>query len=269
MVSEDHLSLLESLGLTRNEASVYLSLLDKTESLSISEVAEGCGLPEPDANSTLIALLDKGFVKMDRNNVTAVPPEVSLFAALEAMEKDMTNRFETAREAVTTLQKPLQGMYWENRVGIRPEELLEALDDLKAMERRTAKMISEAKESILIFAETFGWYGSVRKQLVSSLKTGVKVRLLVMTVDEGIIARTRELEQMGVEVRQYPGEWYPVRGTLVDDKELVFLIWATRKNIERPISFRPHYTRNPGLIRAFADSFQKRWGEGRPLVLRE
>jgi len=265
MASGKYISLLESVGLTKNEAIIYLHLLDKTEGSPISEVVESCDISKADAKSALVTLLGKGFVKIESNKVTAVPPEMSLFAALQSMEKRFESEIRRAREAVTMLQKPLQAMYWEKRVGIRPEELLEPLEDLESMERMTAQMISQAQESIFIFTETFGWYGHVRKQILSSLKRGVEAKVLMIGVDEGSLARARELEQLGVEVRRYTGEWYPVRGTLVDNRTLLFLIWATRKDIERPISFRPHYTKNSGLIRVFADSFQRRWDEGKPL----
>lgn len=265
MTAENHVSLLQSVGLTRNEALIYLFVLDKIEGAPVGRVAKGCGISDSDANSSLVSLLEKGFVKIEENDVVAIPPEVSLFAALEAMEKHFGDRFNSARGAVTALQKPLQALYWEKRAGIRPEELLESLEDLESMERRTAQMISEAKKSIFIFTETFGWYGSVRRQILAAIKRGVKAKVLIITPEEGTIARTRELEQVGAEIRQYTGEWYPVRGTLMDERALVMLIWATRKDIERPISFRPHYTQNPGLIRVFADSFQTRWSGGKPL----
>lgn len=128
-------------------------------------------------------------------------------------------------------------------------------------------MIAEAEKSIFIFAESFGWYGKIRKQLIAALEKGAKAKVLMMVMDEGSAARARELEEMKVEVRHCAEKWYPVRGTLIDDQELVFVIWATRKDIEKPICFRPHYTRNPGLIRIFSDAFEKRWESGRPIVL--
>lgn len=265
MSSGNHISLLEEVGLTTNEASVYLFLLDKIEGVPIGEVVKYCEISSPDVNTALVTLLDKGFVKIKENNAVAVPPEVSLFAALETMEKSLGDRFETARKAVTTLQRPLQTLYWEKRAGIRPEELLESLEDLESMEQRTAQMISEAKENIFILTETFGWYGSIRKHILSAMERGVKAKVLIIAPEEASIIRARELEQIGVEVRQYTGEWYPVRGTLVDEKTLVMLIWATRKDIERPISFRPHYTQNPGLISVFTDSFQTKWSKGKLL----
>ena len=71
---------------------------------------------------------------------------------------------------------------------------------------------------------------------------------------------------LGIQVRHCAEEWYPVRGTLVDDQELVFVIWATKKReVPRPIYYRPNYTRNQGLIRIFRDAYLKRWEEGQPI----
>ncbi len=267
MATERKVALLEALGLSRNEASLYLYLLDKPEGEAFNRIASGCGLSESEMNSALVSLVDKGFIKIYSNAAIANPPQTSLFTASEAREKELNNEIARVREVVEALQKPLEATYWEKRLGIRPEELLESLEDLNAMELRTARMIAEAKESIFIFAESFGWYGKIRKQLISSLGRGAKAKVLMMVVDEGSAARARELEQMKVEVRHCAEKWYPVRGTVVDDQELVFVIWATRKDVEKPICFRPHYTRNPGLIRIFSDAFEKRWESGRPIAL--
>jgi len=53
---------------------------------------------------------------------------------------------------------------------------------------------------------------------------------------------------------------------LSDDNELVFLIWATNeRNGRRPKFFRPHFTKNDGMIRVFADAFDKRWSDASPI----
>lgn len=267
MAAKKTLSLLRVLGLSKNEAMVYLYLLDKAEGEPLNNILKGCGLSGSELNPVLVSLVDRGFVAMSSNAAIANPPQKSLFAALEMKERELGDQIIKAGEAAKVLQDLLGATYWEKRLGIRPMELLESLEDLSSMELRTAGMIAGAKESIFIFAESFDWYGKIRKQLVSSLGKGVKAKVLMMVVDDGSAARSRELEGMGVEVRHCAEKWYPVRGTLVDNRELVFLIWATRKDIEHPICFRPHYTKNLGLIRIFSDAFEKRWESGRPIVV--
>jgi hypothetical protein len=92
------------------------------------------------------------------------------------------------------------------------------------------------------------------------------MKVLMTVSDESTKERAKELRDLGIQVRQLAEEWYPVRGTLVDDQELVFLIWATKKSdVPRPIYYRPHYTKNQGFIRIFRDAFLNRWEEGRAI----
>jgi hypothetical protein len=147
-------------------------------------------------------------------------------------------------------------------MGIRSEEMMEPLRDLTDMELRTARILGNTTKEAVIFAETFGWYERVREALFQAHDRGAKIRILMMASDESALKRAKELQGIGVQVRHCTEEWYPVRGTLIDDQELVFLIWATReKDTMRPIYYRPHYTKNAGLIRIFRDAFQKRWEE--------
>jgi len=89
---------------------------------------------------------------------------------------------------------------------------------------------------------------------------------LMLVKDDSTKQRASELRSLGIQVRHCAEEWYPVRGTLVDDQELVFVVWATKKSaVERPVYFRPNYTKNQGLIRIFRDAFLKRWEEGQSL----
>jgi len=164
------------------------------------------------------------------------------------------------------LEKLLEPTYWESRLGIRPEEIIEPLRDLPEMELRTARILGNALKEVSIFAETFGWYGKVRESLFQAHNRGVGMKVLMMVKDDSTKERAKELRGIGVQVRHCAEEWYPVRGTLVDDQELVFVIWATKKSeVPRPIYFRPNYTRNQGLIRIFRDAYMKRWEEGQPI----
>jgi hypothetical protein len=70
-----------------------------------------------------------------------------------------------------------------------------------------------------------------------------------------------ELSALGAQIRDTREPWHPVRGTLVDDKDLAFVIWAAEE-AERhwnPIIYTPHHTKNAGLIRIFRESFDYRW----------
>jgi hypothetical protein len=160
----------------------------------------------------------------------------------------------------------LEPQYWELRLGVKPEDLLEPLPTLEEMEVRTVKVIANASRNVSISAETFSWFGKVKEEIYRAIERGVKFRLLMTAKDSDAVSRAREAKGLGIQVRQPKEDWYPVRGTLSDDKELVFLIWATNeRNGRRPKFFRPHFTKNNGMIRVFADAFDKRWSDASPI----
>jgi sugar-specific transcriptional regulator TrmB len=263
---EQELAILQSLGLKPSEASLYLNLCLDPEGKSIEAILESSGIPSSEAEEALKNLVDKGILKLVRNKIEAVDPAIMTEIILERKRRESEDALAEARRLAVEATRRLQPLYLETRLGIRPEEIIEPLRDLREMEVRTTRMIAESQSSISIFAETFGWYDKVRESLIEALDRGVHARVIMMVVDEMTKNRARDLRELRVEVRHCAEEWYPVRGTLVDDQELVFLIWATRKKgISKPIYYRPNYTRNPGLIRIFADAFKSRWDKAHPI----
>jgi hypothetical protein len=232
----------------------------------LDKIVTAFGIPANEAEESIKLLTDKGLVKISRNRVEVVQPRSVLQKILDerkrAVEGQLTKEASVARE----LEKMLEPLYWENRLGIKPEEIIEPLRDLPDMEIRTARILGNALKEVSIFAETFGWYGKVRESLFQAHDRGVTMRVLMMVKDSSTEERAKELRSLGIQVRHCAEEWYPVRGTLVDGQELVFVIWATKKSVvPRPTYYRPNYTKNQGLIRIFRDAFLKRWEEGQPI----
>lgn len=258
--------LLKSLGFSQQECLIYLSLLGETESREIGKVLAGANMPQSEAETAIKNLVNKGLVKVVSNRLEVRPPSEFLTRIIEQKREELERQFNDARQTALSLQALLERRYMEVKLGIKLEDIIEPLDSLSSMEVRTAKIIANARSEILIFAETFGWYDKIREALFSVLEKGVKVKVLMMVIDEGSARRAKELGQFNVEVKLCVEDWYPVRGTLVDHEELVFLIWATRKSlVSQPKAFRPHYTRNLGLIRIFSDAFRERWEEAKPI----
>ena len=260
------MNLLLSLGLSAGESKVYLKLLAEPQGEMLDKIVTAFGIPTPIAEDALKSLSDKGLVKISSNRVEVVQPRLVLQRILD--ERKRTLEQELSHQATTALdlEKLLEPVYWENRLGIRPEDVIEPLRDLPDMELRTARILGGASREVFIFAETFGWYEKVREAIFQAHDRGVTMKVLMMVKDSSTEQRARELRGLGIEVKHCAEEWYPVRGTLVDDHDLVFVVWATKKNeTPRPIYFRPNYTKNQGLIRIFRDAFQKRWEEAHPI----
>lgn len=267
MLSQNHakgMELLKRLGVSEGEGVIYLRLLSKSEGESVEHVVTSLGVHG--AEDSLKGLVDKGLVKISSNKVEVVQPRTSLQRILDQRKALLHDQISEESTATLQLEKLLEPIYWEGRMGIRPEEIIEPLRDLSDMELNTARILGHASQEVLIFAETFGWYGKVRPILFQAHDRQVAVRILMMVNDESTRERAKELEALGIQVRHCVEEWYPVRGTLVDGQELVFLIWATKKHdVPRPVYYRPNYTKNGGLIRIFRDAFLKRWEEGKPI----
>jgi len=267
LVDKDReVKLLRDLGLSDGEVKVYLQLLRRPQGEMLDKVVTTFEIPTSEAEDSLKSLADKGLVRISRNKVEAVQPRIVVQTMLERRRKSIEAQQAQENSNALTLERMLEPVYWENRMGLRSEEIIEPLRDLADMELHTAQILGNAAKEAVIFAETFGWYDKVQGTLFQAHDRGVKLRILMMANDESTLKRARELQGIGVQVRHCTEEWYPVRGTLVDDQELVFLIWATReREVVRPIYYRPHYTKNAGLIRIFRDAFQKRWEESPPI----
>lgn len=258
--------LLKRLGFSDGESKIYLRLLSQAEGEMVDRIVTAFGIPASLAEESLKGLVDKGLVKISSNRVETVQPRTFLRSTLEQRKRTLENQMSEETSAALELERLLELVYWERRMGIRPEEIIEPLRDLSDMELQTARIIANAAREAFIFAETFGWYEKVRESLFQAHDRGVSMKILMMVSDESTKERAKELRGLGVQVRHCIEEWYPVRGTLVDDQELVFLIWATKKrDVPRPVYYRPHYTKNQGLIRIFRDAFLKRWEEGQTI----
>jgi sugar-specific transcriptional regulator TrmB len=258
--------LLKSLGLSGGESAIYLKLLSQSEGEMLDRVVTAFGVPADIAEDALKALADKGLVKIQSNRVEVVQPRIVLQRILEHRKRNVESQLAQETSVALQLEKLLEPVYWENRLGIRPEDIIEPLRDLPEMELRTARILGNAGKEVFIFAQTFGWFSKVRESVFQAHDRGVGMRILMMVNDESTREKAKELRDLGIQVRHCAEEWYPVRGTLVDDQELVFLVWATKKlDVPRPIYYRPHYTQNQGLIRVFRDAFLKRWEEGQKI----
>jgi sugar-specific transcriptional regulator TrmB len=254
---------LRGAGLTAYEAEAYLALLSKKE-LTAEEISKTTAIPITRVYGTLEQLMQKGFARI----VQSRPRRFHAIAPDQAKREYMTHlreNFETnllsIEETMRRLQTEVEPLYVESHLQVKAEELLEPLDDLRVMEKRTGDYVLGAAEEILISTALFSWLPKVKSQLRTALGRGVKVRILMQVANSRVGKHLAELSGLGAQVRDTRAPWHPVRGTLVDDRELAFVIWAAEE-AERhwnPIVYTPHHTKNPGLIRIFRESFDHRW----------
>lgn len=266
--------LMESLrraGLTIYESEAYLALVTQRE-LTADEIAKKTSIPITRVYGTLEELVQKGFARTVRSR----PRRFHAISPQEAKREYMTHlrrNFETdllsIEDVMRHLQEEIEPLYVESHLQVKPEELLEPIEDLQSMERRTAEYLENASEEILISTALFSWLPKIKSRLRSELVNGVKVRILMQVQQTQVGRHLSELSGLGAQIRDTREPWHPVRGTLIDNRDLIFVIWAAEE-AERywnPIVYTPHHTKNQGLIRIFRESFDFRWNNAKRVAM--
>jgi len=258
---------LKQAGLTTYESQAYLALLSKRV-MTAEEISDKTSIPITRVYGTLEELMQKGFAKIVHGRPKrfhAVSPEQAKREYVNHLRENFEAELLTIDETLRHLQRQVEPIYVESHLQVKAEELLEPLADLGAMERRTIDYVNGAADEVLVSTALFSWLPKVKASLRDAARRGVKVKVLMQLKDTQLKRQLGDLSKLGVRVRESPDPWHPVRGTLVDAKDLVFVIWAAEE-AERhwnPIVYTPNHTKNPGLIRIFRESFLFRWSNSR------
>jgi sugar-specific transcriptional regulator TrmB len=261
---------LRSIGLTSYESEAYVALLQKRE-LTAEELSESTSVPITRVYGTLEQLTQKGFARIIHGRPKrfhAVPPDEAKREYLTNLRRNFETDLLTIEETMKHLQRQIDPIYVQSHLQVKPEELVEPLEDLKVMERRTADYVNESSKEVLISTALFSWLPKIKNQLHDALSRGVNVRVLMQSTQSPVIHSLQDLRNRGAHVRDTADPWHPVRGTLVDDKDLIFVIWAAEETERHwnPIVYTPNHTKNPGLIRIFRESFMFRWNNSKRMI---
>jgi sugar-specific transcriptional regulator TrmB len=254
------------LGLSREEAESYL-LIIKEHRASTDFLKLKLGISDQDAEKILEALTVKRLIKPVfelPNTYEATEPETAISGLVLNYIKNLEDRASQIRSLGLKIRDDILKIYREAKYSIKAEQLIQPLASLDEMEVYTFKTISEAERSIDIFTLTFGWYNKVREALISCLDRKVTIRVLMKIADEASRRVALELKEVGANVKLLAEEWHPLRGTIVDNKKIVFLIWASKG--EKPVYYLPHYSTNDGILEIFKEFFNKKWSEAKPLT---
>ncbi len=256
-------------GLTEYETAAYAALVSKNQRTA-EEIAAEAGIPITRVYDILEQLVLKGFAVSAPGrpkHYRATPPERAVSDYLAFLKRSFESNMEQVRTALKQAQQTVAPIYWESHMEVKPDQLIEPIDDLKEMESVTRSNLQRARNEILISTALFTWLPRVKREILAALNRGARVRILMHSPSPEIKTHLRAVERAGGRVRQSRDEWYPVRGTLVDDTDLVLVIWASEEP-ERfwyPKVYQPQKTKNPGVVRLFRESFEYRWSHSRPV----
>ncbi len=257
-------------GLTTYESEAYLSLLQKRE-LTAEEISKKTSIPITRVYGTLEQLMQKGFARIVESRPKkfhAISPDETKREYLMHIRRNFETNLLTIEDTMRHLQRQVEPIYVESHLQVKAEELLEPLEDLRAMEKSTSDCVQRASEEILISTALFSWLPKLKTQLREALTRGVNVRILMQLAESQLRGHLDDLRKLGAQIRDTADPWHPVRGTLIDGKDLVFVIWAAEEAQRHwnPIVYTPNHTKNPGLIRVFRESFLYRWNNSKRVV---
>jgi sugar-specific transcriptional regulator TrmB len=263
---EDIINGLVQLGLSRREAESYL-LIIREHRVSSDFLKLKLGISDQDAEKILELLTVKKLIKPVfelPNTYEVIEPEAAISSLVLNCIKDLEDRISQVRNLGLKIRDDILKIYREAKYGIRAEQLIQPLASLDEMEVYTFKAISEAEKNIDIFTLTFGWYDKIREALISCLDRKVTVRVLMKIANETSRRIALELKEIGANVKLLAEEWHPLRGTIVDNKKIIFLIWVSKG--EKPVYYLPHYSTNDGILEIFKEFFNKKWSEAKPFT---
>ena len=157
---------------------------------------------------------------------------------------------------LTLLNDPI----YQSQLIIKPDELLEAYTSLEEMQVKTIELINKSKKEISIFTNVFYWFKHVEEALKGAISRNIKVRVLMNVDDETSKLYAKKLREIGVKVKEIADETVLARGTLVDNEQVVFVIWVSPVKQEKYV-YRPHFSSNSGIIEIFSNNFEYLWGK--------
>jgi sugar-specific transcriptional regulator TrmB len=266
--------ILESLrraGLTAYESEAYLALVTRRE-LTAEEIAKITSIPITRVYGTLEYLVQKGFARTVQSRPRrfhAISPQDARREYLTHLRRNFETDLLSIEDVMRRLQEEVEPLYVESHLQVKPEELLEPIEDLQSMERSTVEYLENVSKEVLISTALFSWLPKIKPKLRAALSREVKVRILMQVPQTQVGRYLNELSSLGAQIRDTREPWHPVRGTLIDNKDLIFVIWAAEEE-ERywnPIVYTPHHTKNQGLIRIFRESFEFRWNNAKRVAM--
>ena len=245
---------LMGLGLSLNEAKVYLAMLSHTE-FSATDAAAAAEVPTQMIYRILNRMMEKGFCMEVSNHprrFTVTDPKV----ALDSLIHKQDNALQAARNLVPNLQELFTNAR-ENRDGFEGVKILRDHETGIAMNQR---LVREAREEILGFVKPpyFGGSKMVRRQ-VEELPNQEKshhprIRVMYETLDRSQVyydAIERSIELAGEEARML--DTLPAKASVFDRKRIFLMISLQQ------MTWITLLIEDKGLAGLFADTFERLW----------
>lgn len=264
-MSNKTIETLKTLGLTEYEASAYLALTSNIK-MTADEIYKATSIPLPRVYNVLESLERKGFVKIYPSRPRAFeakPPNEALKSYTSFLYREFKDSMKRISEIEGELLQHLEPLFWERKMKTKGIELLKPLLSLEEAEKETLKLIDYSRRSLYILSAVFSWLPKVADALERAVDRGVEVKILLSASKHDTDLNIR-MKEIGCKVRSSKIPWYPLRETIMDREEVVFVIWSSmeKETYWRPIDFKAHISSHPAIVNVFAENFESLWNKG-------
>ena len=258
---------LKALGLTQYEVKTLITLIALSSSTA-EEIHKQTDIPTPRIYDTIDNLEKKGLVRTISGRpmrFEAINLKKGLDNLLRFKEQEYHDQLDkmatVSQEIVSLLSDP----EYQSKLIIKPDELLEAYSSLEDMQVKSKNIIKHGKKEISIFTNVFYWYNDVKKEIKDALDNGVNVRVIMSVEDSKSKDVAKNLLDLGAQVKSILEGNVLARGTLVDQEQVVFVIWVSPGKHEKYV-YRPHFSSNSGIIEIFSNNFEYLWEKGEEIT---
>lgn len=257
---------LNQLGFSSNEIKILLFLYTNKGPQQADIISEDTGVALTRVYESLDLLAQKEFITVIQGRPRKYgvqPPPEALSTYVEQEKKKLNDKLEATQKMVYETLEIAQSLYIRHHTQIQADELLLQFKNMDDAEAQTIKIITEASHEILIFTHVFQWFDKVKSALLGAIKRGCVVRILMQpnadvgtTISEIKPIDIDYLKSLGFEVKALSSSEIMTRGTIVDQKSVVFVIWVDQPGVEqKPRIYRPQYSSNQGIIDVFYGYF--------------
>ena len=254
--------LLTELGLTVNEARVYLALL-RVEKPTAAEAAAAAGVPRPKVYEALQGLEGRGFSKSIGGRVRrfiAVEPESALRGWLGHREHERAEMSERDQIRVEALGGLLPAPAGEVRTQV--PDFLEAISGQVPTTAALDDLVSRATETLNIMLQPPFVQPRPRWNVleVDALERGVRVRVIYTPQALEDARRFEDIVRHGGQVRTLPQ--LPMKLMVRDHEEALISLRDAGTGAQ---SVTTVAVRHPDLVAPLGTLFEQQWRKARAL----
>ncbi len=257
-MNEELVDQLREVGLTANEAKIYLNMLGRPL-FKAAEIAQIAEVPRPKVYEALNNLLTKGFCFPVPGSVaqySAVAPDEALTAYQQRTEHELERSLHERRSKVGKLVEQLAPMHQAGRTETGLLRYIAILTERGRVTQVANDLLGSAQNSILIF-EKEPYAQDVRTlnsyEIAASLR-GVEVRCIFEAGVRNLNHRIKVLLEAGAQVRV--AETLPMKLIVTDDHAA---ICALRDPITGQQSITSLRIEHPDFTRAMRLLFESIW----------